>query len=224
MPYLWNDFGYTYADDTNSYLLSLTDSANRIWWDQPNYDYLDRVTSVRKGSGLTTARTYRASDGVLTNIATGSVQALAFNYDGLGNLVSRGDGSHSETLTYDSVNRLTNSTITGSIAYTTPSNGNILSKHDVSGSLVSSYVYGGTRPHAVTSVTAAGSTVTIGYDNNGNMMTRIGGGHTWTTKWAGFDKPRWLADVGPSGTKGRGETEGVRLYIWPLTSGSTEAG
>jgi RHS repeat-associated protein len=208
LPYLWSDFGYNYSYDNNSYLLSLTDSANRIWWDQPVYDYLDRVVSVRKGSGLTTLRTYRATDGQLTNISTGSLQNLSFNYDGVGNLTYRSDGTHSETLGYDLVNRLTSSSITGSITYTdslgstTSSNGNILSKNDVSGNPVASYVYGGSRPHAVTSVIASGTPVNIDYDANGNMTTRTSGGHTWSTKWAGFDKPRWLADVGPSGTNG----------------------
>jgi len=31
------------------------------------------------------------------------------------------------------------------------------------------------------------------YDPNGTLLTRTGGGATWTIKWAGFDKPRWMA-------------------------------
>jgi YD repeat-containing protein len=58
-PYVWQDYGYTYNYDSKSYLLSLTDSQGRSWWDTPAYDYMDRVTSVRKGFDLTTVRTYR---------------------------------------------------------------------------------------------------------------------------------------------------------------------
>ena len=33
----------------------------------------------------------------------------------------------------------------------------------------------------------------MAYDANGDLLTRTGNGYTWTTRWTGFDKPRWLA-------------------------------
>ncbi len=216
-PYSWQDFGYTYTYDgsgstSKSYLISLTDSLGRVWWDLPTYDYMDRVKTVRKGSGHWTQRTYKPEDGVVTAIKTGpsagsmDIQNLAFAYDGLGNLTSRSGSGGSEAFEYDNLNRLTKSTVQGKPALSTAydPNGNITAKADVSGNPVASYIYGGSRPHAVTSVTTGGATIGLDYDGNGNMVTRSGGGQTWSTKWTGFDKPRWMAKTttSPAATAG----------------------
>ncbi len=96
-------------------------------------------------------------------------------------------------------------------------NGNILAKQGIvagaalagggdTGSPValSDYKYESPRPHAVTGVTATTSTSTsvfnYAYDANGNLTTRerrVGGvvKETWSTRWAGFDKPRWLINA-----------------------------
>ena len=135
-PYLWQDFGYVYTYDSKSYLLGLTDSLGRSWWDTPTYDYMDRVTSVTKGASLVTNRTYRPEDGVLTAITTGSIQNLGFNFDGLGNLTQRTDAlatGGTENLTYDNLNRLQTSK-QGTTTY--QPNGNIASKPDVAGNPV----------------------------------------------------------------------------------------
>lgn len=213
MPYRWQDFGYAYTYDTQSYLLSVSDSLGRTWWaaDSTNgYDYLDRPAVVLKGllagSGPVTTHTYNPLDGTLTGIVTsGSVQNLSFTYDGLGNLHTRTDNLHtgtSETCTYDNLNRLINSTKQGATTYF--DNGNISSKNDVSGNPVASYAYGGSRPHAVTSVTTSGSAVTFGYDLNGNLLTRTKTGESWNMRWAGFDKPRWMTKTttSPAATVG----------------------
>ena len=192
-PYVWQDFGTTYTYDTKSYLLSLTDSLGRSWWDSPVYDHMDRVTSVRKGSGHTTVRAYRPTDGVLESIATGggAIQNLTFTFDGLGNLKQRTDANiagGSETLTYDILNRLTHSTKQGAVSY--QANGNILGKTGVAGEATADYTYHtATKPHAVH--TAFG--YTHSYDANGNMVSRTNGTTAWTLKYAGFDKPRWMA-------------------------------
>lgn len=206
--YTWKDWGYTYTYDgigssSKSYLIKVSDSATpepRIWWEAASstgYDHLDRPVKVRKGSGHWTERTYRAADGTLASIKTGPslgsnvIQNLAFEFDGLGNLTKReskpGGSGPSESFLYDNLNRLTNSSITGAITYAP--NGNILSKLDVSGNPSGTYTYAGTKPHAVTN--AFGFSMT--YDASGNLSTRSGNGQTWATRWAGFDKPRWLA-------------------------------
>ena len=196
-PYVWQDYGYIYAYDNRSYLLSLTDSQGRSWWDSPVYDYMDRVTSVRKGSGLTTVRTYRPTDGVLTGITTGSIQNLSFDYDGLGNLTSRSDAlvTGGESLIYDNLNRLKTSK-QGTTIYA--DNGNIMNKPDVAGAASDSYTYDSVHPHAVAS--AFGYAMT--YDPNGNLLTRTKTGDNSYVKWAGFDKPRWLFRVTEVGTSG----------------------
>ena len=209
-PYYWQDWGYTYNYDapggdstkSKSYLLTMADSAGRIWWQADTtagYDFLDRPVKVRKGNGHWTERTYRPTDGLLSAIKTGStssptaIQNLTFSYDGLGNLTGR-TGPASEAFGYDELNRLTHRNDIEVVAY--KANGNIDWKEDVEGHKSTTYAYDTARPHAVK--TAFGYTMT--YDNNGNLATRTGGGHTWSTKWAGFDKPRWLADA--DSTKG----------------------
>jgi RHS repeat-associated protein len=208
LAYVWQDFGYSYSYDSKSYLLSITDSLGRTWWDTPTYDYLDRVTSVTKG-GVVTQRTYRPTDGVLTAIKTGptagstAIQNLSFDYDGLGNLRSRTGSGGTETLAYDSLNRLTSSQ-QGAITYF--DNGNIKKKPDVAGTQApADFTYDPAHPHAVASAFG----YTLGYDGNGNLNRRtkyaadgITVLESWNFRYAGFDKPRWMAKTIGSTTVG----------------------
>lgn len=204
-PGLWDSFGYTYGYDTESYVLTVTDTASRTWWAveaTSGYDYLDRPVLVEKGSGHWTQRDYRASDGALTAIKTGpsagatTIQNLGFGFDGLGNLRTRTGKGGTETFGYDVLNRLTNSQ-QGAISYF--DNGNIKTKVGVGGETTADYVYGSSRPHAVTA--AFGHAMT--YDGNGNLLTRTPGAtETWNLKWTGFDKPRWMAKTNSTGTAG----------------------
>jgi RHS repeat-associated protein len=206
-PLAWEDFGYTYTYDTRSYLLALHDTTDqaRPWWEADatsGYDHLDRPVLMRKGNAHWTQRTYRPEDGVLTNIKTGptagatSIQNLTYNFDGLGNLTTRANGGLTETFAYDNLNRLTTRNGATIVAYAI--NGNITGKTDVTGNTSGNYTYSATKPHAVTN--AWGYTMT--YDANGNLLTRTGNSETWTTRWTGFDKPRWLAKTGGSSTTG----------------------
>ncbi len=199
-PYDWQTFGYTYTYSSQSYLLTMGETgpgSNRTWWEidpTTGYDYMDRPVKVRKGSGHWTTRTYRPEDGTLSTLQTGANNALqnhSYTYDGLGNLKTRSDTLRNlgETFTYDTLNRLTNSSITGAISYA--DNGNITGKTSIEGTPSGTYAYSASKPHAVTSAFG----YTMSYDANGNMVTRTNanGTQTWATRWAGFDKPRWLA-------------------------------
>ena len=198
------NWGYVYNYDESGndqsgkgYVTSVTDTDNRLWWSNPVYDHLDRVESARKGPSnkpYHTRRTYRAEDGVLTAIKTGTtlgsttLQDLSFDYDGLGNLKSRSSPIGTETLSYDDLNRLTFSSKQGTTTYF--DNGNIRNKPDVAGiASVSDYSYYPNKPHAV----QAARGITYGYDANGNINSRTGGGETWSFSYPGFDKPRWMA-------------------------------
>lgn len=101
-------------------------------------------------------------------------------------MTSRSGAGQSETLTYDSLNRLTNSTKQG--AYTYFPNGNIRNKAVVGSQTTPDYGYDPIHPHAVQ--TAFG--YSMGYDANGNLSSRTGNSESWDLRYAGFDKPRWM--------------------------------
>jgi RHS repeat-associated protein len=126
----------------------------------------------------------------------GRIQNLTYNFDGLGNLTQRVGTGGTENLTYDNLNRLTNSSKQGATTY--HANGNINTKRDVLGNTSSAYGYASAKPHAVES--AWGYSMT--YDGNGNLLTRTKTGETWSLNWAGFDKPRWMAKTTGSVTAG----------------------
>jgi hypothetical protein len=111
-------------------------------------------------------------------------------YDLLGNVTTRSQswdtGGFTETLHYDSLNRLDDSKI-GTIEkiFTYDLAGNIKTK---TGSGTYTYTAQGAaavRPHAVITITPTGGTAaSFGYDDNGNLTS----GSTFGT-WTSFDMP-----------------------------------
>ncbi|MDX2188017.1 MAG: RHS repeat-associated core domain-containing protein [Opitutaceae bacterium] len=198
MPYLWQNFGYSYTYDNKGYITKITDNLGRPWWEASGqaYDHMDRLVQVKKGNSHVTVRGYRNTDGVLTSINTGNgtVQNLSFTWDGLGNLTSRtdpatvGSGPTTETFGYDNLNRLEKQN--GAIVARYQSNGNVSAKAGVGIPVDSAdFDYHAARPHAVK--TARGYTFT--YDVNGNLISRT---HTTAgdlaVTWSGFDMPRLM--------------------------------
>jgi RHS repeat-associated protein len=134
------------------------------------------------GNGLVEKYSYEATTGRLASIKTGpsetaTLQNLEYEWDLAGNLEERVDQlqSRTEVFDYDDLDRLTgvvrNSSTIFSAAY--DALGNITSKTGVSGT----FTYGGSRPHAVTSI---GSQSFV-YDDNGNMTDRNGTELTWAS-------------------------------------------
>jgi len=152
-----------------------------------------------------TKRAYRSEDGVVKSIQTGPtpgnglVQNLAYAFDGLGNLTSRSDGAQTETFTYDNLNRLETTTVTGpggsgQTATTYLGNGNIQTKTSIDGTS-STYSYDANKPHAVRHAFE----YTHAYDANGNLTSRSKGTEAWALRYTGFDKPRWMTKTdGPT--------------------------
>jgi RHS repeat-associated protein len=140
-------------------------------------------------AGLGT-RGYNALTGDLTSIKAGTgnaVQDFGFGYDLIGNLTSRTDTNTglSETLTYDSLNRLKTATVGLNVAktFTYDTIGNIVSKSDVG-----TYSYpapGQAFPHAVSSIAGSVINTSFTYDANGNLI----GGNGLTYAYASFNKP-----------------------------------
>ena len=166
-------------------------------------DARGNVTGEKLGGGaIHTRRVFDAKTGRIRSI-TGedvlgrAVQALTYKWDLVGNLTARGETSVGkslkETFAYDTLNRLVQAQVTeetGETGETTPpvlraaqtvrydALGNITNKSDVG---TADYVYGSTRPHAVTA--AGGHTYT--YDANGNVLMEAGADRR-TTRRLGY--------------------------------------
>ena len=195
-PSRWLSYGLEYSYDANySYVTQVKDSMGKVWWlanSGDAYDYLGRPRTFRKGNNLWTVNTYDGRSQMLVGINTGSgsIQNLSYTWDALGNLQSRTKiGVTSEIFVYDILNRLLISSAGGQNRNTTyAANGNITSKQNVLGHSGGTYAYGSSKPHAVTQAWG----YNIGYDANGNMVSRSKAGDNWTSWWSGFNKPRWL--------------------------------
>jgi RHS repeat-associated protein len=173
------NYGYT----SIGYVQTITDATSgQTYWTANARDGEMHLTQDTTGNGIVTSRTFDNTTGRLTNIVAGSgngVASFSYSYDGVGNPLSRADGNTgiTETFTYDTLNRLTSSTVNLSptplvknFAYN--SIGNLLTKSDVG-----NYAYpepGLPRPHGV--VTADGGTLSAAftYDANGNQVGASG--------------------------------------------------
>ena len=115
-----------------------------------NVNGLGQYTSYSLGNGKTSTNTYNY--GIITNYSTAGIQnlSMSWNYSSR-NMLSRTDGisNKTENFTYDNLDRLTNSSITGlnSIALTFDTKGNVLSKNNIG-----SYTYSTTVKNALIAV------------------------------------------------------------------------
>ena len=176
--------------------MSLTDASGSLaYWTANARDAEGRVSQETAGSGTVTNRAFDANTGALTGVAAGtgsSVANLAFGFDALGNLTSRGDAnlSTSESFVYDGLNRLTSAQVAGQAAHSVSYDtlGNITSKTRLdTNSLLNIYSYpaaGSARPHAVASISGLVNGVlnpTYTYDADGNLTAGGGRAVTWTS-------------------------------------------
>jgi RHS repeat-associated protein len=190
VKYLYTTLGYTsqLADNTTG----------NVFWTANKRDASLHLTQQTAGNGVVTNQSFDANTGRLTAIlagTAGAVENFSYTYDTLGNLTGRTDGAQnlSETFVYDSLNRLTSSTITGSPANPTAKSfqydalGNITVKSDVG-----NYAYpapGAAEPHAVLSISGGEISATFTYDANGNQT----GGLGRTIGYTSFNKPNSIS-------------------------------
>lgn len=154
------------------------DRPQLIYYEVEQVDVRGNITRSRQGNGIVTAKTYNAATGRLeqvngTRLDQSQVQALTYEWDRLGNLTRRQEGSGNSDLTevfrYDRMNRLVNVWLMYGFHRVTNHTlrydkiGNITYKSDVG-----NYQYGanGADPHAVTSAGGA----SYAYDANGNQI------------------------------------------------------
>jgi RHS repeat-associated protein len=196
----WNSFTTTNLYNGYSALLEVRDMDDHLWWeaDASDYDSYGRLTQSMYGNGLTNTNEYDPLTGRVTGMgildaSQFQVSSFQFQYDRIGNLTQRSQSrplmtTLTETSTYDPLNRLlTVSTASTNSTVVYDALGNILSRSDTG-----AYLYG-TRPHAVTSVSAASTnstSLTYHYDPNGNIVRRDRDGeYEFTAIWNSFNKP-----------------------------------
>ena len=169
-------------------------------------DARGNVTAETLGNGVKRTHAFDGRTGRPLGIESaksskGDLQDLSYEWDALGNLKSRASGEGAsalrEAFAYDKLNRLEShrvgSRAVQSIAY--DGYGNIRSRTGVG-----TYAYGADsggsgRPHAVASVTKAGSTVTHAHDANGSLTSSSDGR---TIAYAAFGKAASISRGGHS--------------------------
>lgn len=175
-----------YAYTALGYLKEVRDNGtDALYWRADAMDAGGRITAQTQGNGVATTQTFQPENGRLLAILAGAgngVQNLAYTYDSIGNVTSRADANQSlaETFGYDSLNRLTASTVNSGGAgivgktYAYNAIGNIASRSDLG-----SYTYpasggGSVRPHAVSRVDLTGGGYrTYAYDGDGNIAAEV---------------------------------------------------
>jgi RHS repeat-associated protein len=133
------------------------DISNQLYWRADSYNAKGQLLQKTVGNGAVTQISYDDNEDWIKNISTtagaNTLQNLVFHFNAIGNLTSRKDSSRNldEIFTYDNLNRLTKTAITGgaevNIKYDVL--GNILSKSDAG-----TFAYGGNGagPHQLTSI------------------------------------------------------------------------
>ncbi|HPP62404.1 MAG TPA: RHS repeat-associated core domain-containing protein [Anaerolineales bacterium] len=171
----------------NNNMLPVSVSGTDTYAQTIAYDSANRMIQMIRGANkINTVFTYNnwnVDNGRLQNITSTQVstgdplQNLTYDYDSVSNIETIVDslsGTQTQTFTYDALDRLTNSSVTGGTdglyteGYTyedpnNPNTGNLFSKNGVT------YTYSTTHKHAVTSLSNGN---TYGYDQNGNMTSR----------------------------------------------------
>lgn len=168
-----------------------------------HYQLLDTDAAGRRtqewlGDGSTTTLTYEGQSSRLTGqhavIGSTDIQHFTYTYNDIGSMLTRSDQIHTltETFTYDSRDRLTSATVTGSSAVSYDFNdiGNMTLKSDLGDPLQYNHA---SAIHAITGVTNGGTTDLINYDLNGNLKD---GDDVPTITWSSFNKPTQLTKGG----------------------------
>lgn len=174
-------------------------------------DALQNITQSEKNNGtLFEDRTYDPVSGQLKGVSASSITGnelhyIDYYYGSFGNLASQtvysnnGASSSTESYSYDSLHRLTSSSLTSgpSISYSYDATGNLTQKSDYASSM--SYGSSGKNntgnagPNAVLSATlVGGSSASFTYDNNGNLTSGAGKSITYNA----MNKPTQISAGG----------------------------
>lgn len=198
--------------NAQGYLTSVINPATLApYWTAQADDARGNITQSLLGNGVQTIKAYDPKRGWLTSIASQNssgtlIQNLTYSFNKLGNLTRRADGEFGanpliETISYDNLNRLTQSSTTQSGTGAWSSNVNVV--YDVLGNITSksdtgNYTYGQAHAacegastpgrHAVTTV-AGEKNASYCYDANGNMTS----GDGRTIGYSAYDMPQSIS-------------------------------
>jgi len=194
----YNGYGYLYH----------LESSGQTLRDVTKQDAALRVRTVALGNGDKSTSDYNDYTALLTgatvqNSSGIALLTLGYQHDAVGNVTTRtqywnGGAGFSETITYDELNRIWTSQVSGQgqQVFTYMAGGGILTKTGVG---TGNYQYGtqgsgAVRPHAVKSIDGLAGIFT--YDDNGNLLTGRGRTVTWTL----FDMPATISNGTSSST------------------------
>lgn len=180
-------------------------STNAEYWELQETNARGQASLTQLGNLMMTSSTFNQQTGYLESIVSyvpgqaTNLQEMSFHFDAIGNLKVREEYQRvngtsqlvTETLTYDNLNRLTESHVVSPLlnyynTLTYQDNGNIQTKSEVG-----TYTYGGTcngikaGPHAVTQIVGQKNAVYC-YDQNGNMLS----GDSRTITYTAQDVPK----------------------------------
>ncbi len=185
-------------------------ASSTTYWEALAYSEDGQIKQARYGNGVESSWDYDArgrTTGIQAKQGSNELQKQFFDYDVLGNLEKRDDFVNDvfEQFSYDNLNRLTSSSLTGTGAnlYQLTGNENQSFGYDAIGNLtyksdVGHYTYGSGMTnggsagvHAMISTTGA-INASFGYDDNGNQT----GGAGRTTTWSSYNKPVHISKNG----------------------------
>jgi RHS repeat-associated protein len=186
-------FAVAYSYNPTGYQFKLSNAVTaEAYWTAETRDAELHLTKQTSGNGIVTEQAFDPNTGQLTDITAGTggaVHRQTYTYDLLGKLLTRSDANTSlaESFEYDTLNRLTKSTVSLSptpwvqtVAYNAV--GNITFKSDVG-----TYTYpapGQPRPHGVTSISGGVINTTFSYDAKGNLTS----GNGLTVAYTSYNK------------------------------------
>ncbi|MES2353056.1 MAG: RHS repeat-associated core domain-containing protein [Pseudomonadota bacterium] len=175
-----------YVYTSLGYLKEVRNNAtNALYWQANTFDAEGHLLQQTYGNNIVTQQTFETTTGRLKQILAGAgnvVQNLAYQYDNGGNLTSRQDNNQNlnETFLYDSINRLTTSTVNSSGAgiisktYNYDAIGNISSRSDFGTYTYNTSGVNSVRPHAVKEIAlTAGGKRQYTFDANGNLNQEV---------------------------------------------------
>ena len=187
--------------------------------------------ALAAGHGAEAAAARNANDHRLLVGAGGAIQDEQYFYDPIGNLTGRVDHAVDldETFSYDALNRLTDSTLSGAGAelyafadletttYAYDALGNLTERSDAG-----TYSYGsgpgsGAGVHAVTAISGLIDTA-FAYDANGNQLS----GHGRTIAWSSYNKPLAVSSGGATVTMAYGPGRELIKQQRPDGEGASE--